>query len=55
MSGHQLRAVTRRGIRGPHWRRFVIFVILYGTVLLTNKQFEGHAAPAGEQRPPSQR
>lgn len=26
-----------------------IFAILYGTVLLTNRQFAGHAAPGGEK------
>jgi hypothetical protein len=51
MSGHQAEGSdTSAAFAGLIGGALFIGLILYGIVLLTNKQFEGHEAPAGEQK-----
>lgn len=51
MSGHQAESSdTGAAFMGLIGGALFIGLILYGIVLLTNKQFESHAAPAGEQK-----
>ena len=51
MSGHQAESSdTGAAFMGLIGGVLFIGLILYGIVLLTNRQFESHAAPAGEQK-----